>query len=111
MEDLATMPVLVCRQCQMIGFPPLYVCRKCGSSDFHESKITGEGEIYTHTTIRVAPEAYRDEAPYDIAIVELNPELRITARIITEVPGSIHIGDKVKFQRVDGRGYWFHLIS
>jgi uncharacterized protein len=105
------MPVVECRQCQAVGFPPQYVCRKCGASEFHEKEIPGIGTVYTHTTIRVAPEAYRDQAPYDIAIVELKPDLRISARIITDQAGAVHIGDKVTFQRVDDQGYWFKLIN
>jgi uncharacterized OB-fold protein len=59
----------------------------------------------------VAPEAYRDQAPYDIAIIELKPDLRITARISSDQAGSIHIGDQVEFQRVDDKGYWFKLVN
>jgi uncharacterized OB-fold protein len=109
MSNEKGMPVVECRQCQAVGFPPQYVCRKCGASEFSEKEIPGIGTVYTHTTIRVAPEAYKDQAPYDIAIVELNPDLRISARIMAEKPGSIRIGDKVAFQRVDDKGYWFKI--
>jgi uncharacterized protein len=105
------MPVVECRQCQAVGFPPQYVCRKCGHTDLNETEILGIGKVYTHTTIRVAPEAYRDQAPYDIAIVELKPDLRITARITSEQAGLVRIGDKVEFQRVDDNGYWFKLVN
>jgi uncharacterized protein len=110
MSDQNGMPVQQCRQCQTVGFPPQYVCRKCGHADLFETEIPGVGTVYTHTTIRVAPEAYRDQAPYDIAIIELKPDLRITARIITDQARSVRIGDKAAFQLVDDKGYWFKLI-
>jgi uncharacterized OB-fold protein len=78
--------------------------------DLHDTTIPGIGTIYTHTTIRVAPEAYREQAPYDIAIVELAPDLRITARIIAEKAGAVRVGDRAAFQRADDNGYWFKII-
>jgi uncharacterized protein len=111
MRNQQRMPVVECRQCQAVGFPPQYVCRKCGASEFSEKEIPGIGTVYTHTTIRVAPEAYRDQAPYDIAIVELMPDLRISARISSDKAGSVHIGDKVEFHHVDDKGYWFKLVN
>lgn len=104
-------PVIECKKCKALGFPPLYVCRKCGSTELCETEIEGNGTVYTHTTIRVAPDAYRDQAPYDIAIIELNPELRVTARLTTGESDQIRIGGKVQFDHVDGNGYWFKSAS
>jgi len=107
MNKEKSIPVVQCDQCKALGIPPLYVCRKCGSTTFKETKLPGIGTVYSYTTIRVAPEAYRDQAPYDIAIIELKPDLRVTARLSSDEAGAIRIGEQVEFQKVDENGYWF----
>ena len=69
------------------------------------------GTVYTETTVYSPPEAYASEAPYQIAIVELDGKAgRITARIAGE---RVAIGDRVvwvetlpngvaRFQRTSG---------
>jgi uncharacterized protein len=111
MSETGLIPVVECARCGSIGFPPMYVCRKCGGTDLRSVEIPGNGTIYTHTTIRVAPEAYRDQVPYDIAIIELKPDLRVTARIAGERLGNLKIGDAVVFDKVDQNGYWFNLAG
>jgi len=78
---------------------------------FKEAKLSGIGTVYSYTTIRVAPEAYRDQAPYDIAIVEMKSGVRITARVQAEVAGKVQIGEQVKFLRADENGYWFKAVN
>ena len=101
------MPVVQCEGCQALFIPPVYVCRKCESTRFVETEVDGKGVVYTHTTIRVAPEALRDQVPYTILIVELSPELRVTARLEKPQDSSLRVGQPVRFTRVDEQGYWF----
>lgn len=54
----------------------------------------GSGVVYTETIVHSAPEAFLSEAPYQIAIVELDAGGRITARIYGE---SVTIGERVDF--------------
>ena len=111
MNKEKSFPAVQCDQCKTSGIQPLFVCRKCGGTNFKETTLSGIGTIYSHTTIRVAPEAYRDQAPYDIAIVEMQPGLRITARIQSEEAGKIQIGEQVEYNRADENGYWFKRAS
>ena len=54
---------------------------------------TKTGVVYTETVVHSAPEQYVHEAPYQIAIVELDGKAgRITARIAGE---RVAIGDRV----------------
>lgn len=108
MREEKKMPLVECPSCGKAAVPPEYVCRKCGQTELRDIAVAGNGTIYTFTTIRIAPEAYRDQAPYDIAVVELDPELRVTARIVpggSEAP--LTIGQAVTFDHVDEAGYWF----
>ena len=54
----------------------------------------GPGTVYTETVVHSAPEAFVGEAPYQLAIVELDSGGRMTARI---AGGRVSIGDRVVF--------------
>lgn len=55
--------------------------------------MTGQrGKIYTETVIHAAPAAYVNDAPYQIAIVQLTTGRRVTVRIQGE---RVAIGDSV----------------
>ena len=50
------------------------------------------GTVYTETVVRIAPEAFKDQAPYQVAIVSFDDGTRVTARIEGE---RVAIGDAV----------------
>lgn len=54
----------------------------------------GSGTVYTETVVYSAPEAYVNDAPYQLAIIELAGGRRVTGRISGE---RAHIGDRVEF--------------
>jgi len=111
MVKSASMPVVQCEGCKALFIPPVYVCRKCESTHFCETTVDGKGFVYTHTTIRVAPEALRDQVPYTILIVELSPELRVTGRLEKPQASDLRVGQSVRFTRVDEQGYWFEASA
>ena len=53
-----------------------------------------KGVIYTETTVFAPPEQFAADAPYQIAIVALEGENRLTVRIAGE---RVQIGDAVEF--------------
>ena len=52
------------------------------------------GTVYTQTTIYSPPQAYVDEAPYQIAIVSFEDGRKLTVRIRG---AAVAIGDTVEF--------------
>jgi len=54
----------------------------------------GSGTVYTETVVFSPPEAYVNDVPYQLAIVELEDGHRITGRIDGE---RAQIGDRVTF--------------
>jgi len=54
----------------------------------------GAGVVYTETVVYSPPEAYVNDVPYQLAIVELENGRRITGRIDGE---RAQIGDRVLF--------------
>ncbi len=55
--------------------------------------LTG-GTVYTETVVWSPPEAYVNDAPYQLAIVDLDEGGRLTARILGD---RVEIGDRVEF--------------
>jgi uncharacterized OB-fold protein len=54
----------------------------------------GAGTVYTETVVYSAPEAYVNDAPYQLAIVQLENGRRLTGRIDGDRAA---IGDRVNF--------------
>jgi uncharacterized OB-fold protein len=54
----------------------------------------GSGTVYTETVVYSPPEAYVNDVPYQLAIIELENGRRLTGRIDGD---RAQIGDKVKF--------------
>jgi uncharacterized OB-fold protein len=59
-------------------------------------KLKGEGKVVTYTIIHVAPEGFEGQAPYVMAIIELDEGPRITAQIVDCDVDKVEIGMKVK---------------
>jgi hypothetical protein len=106
-----TLTALKCKKCNTVYIPPKYLCTECAGSELEEVSISGEGKVYTFTTIRVPPTAYKDSPPYDLAIIELENKLRLTARMMSDEHKEINIGSTVSFVKMDERGNWVFKLS
>ena len=85
-------------------------CPTCGSADLEPHEIAGDGRVIVWTTIHVPPTRYADEAPYTVAIVELEGGLRTTGRLIGDA--GRELGARVRLQRVDAeRGPMFEAVA
>lgn len=57
-----------------------------------------DGIVYTETVVHAAPENLISEAPYQIAIIDLEDGNRRTARILMSAQaGRVVVGDPVRF--------------
>jgi uncharacterized OB-fold protein len=57
-----------------------------------------DGVVYTETVVFAPPEQYAADAPYQLAILDLDTGGRLTVRILTNEAGDrAHIGDRVAF--------------
>jgi uncharacterized OB-fold protein len=62
-----------------------------------------DGVVYTETIVHAAPEQYATDAPYQLAIIELDGGGRVTARILDRA----RIGERVTFvDERDGVSYY-----
>ena len=67
-----------------------------------------KGVVYTETVVHAAPAQYAADAPYQLAIVELESGERLTVRIMAkEIEDRAFIGDRVEFvEERDGVSYF-----
>ena len=97
-----------CTKCGEIHFPPRRICMKCGAREFTTIVLAEEGKVVTHTVIRVAPDGYGDQAPYAMAVVELDGGGRIMSQVVDCDPEIVTIGMpvRIEFRKVnqDGEG-------
>lgn len=87
-----------CNECGNIQFYPKPICVKCSSIDLGWQEVSGEGTIYSLTSINrviMNSKEFGEEVPYVIASVELKEGLRMYGRIKTESGREPSIGDRV----------------
>ena len=100
-----------CKSCGRLSIPPKYLCPECGSNNFTDVALSGEGNILTYTTIRVPPLGFEEQVPYDIAVIQLDEGINLTAQICTQGEERPKIGDKVSFVDKEGGAYRFRLTG
>lgn len=89
MSAAAPVAVLRCADCGRIDSPGRVVCAGCLSTRLEPATVPGTGRLATWTTIRRAPTRFRDDAPYEVAVVDLDAGLRVTGRLAAGAAPSV----------------------
>lgn len=84
----------VCDDCGQVLLPPRPACYACGSRAVVVEEQPRTGEIYTYTAVHTPPPALADDAPYTIAVVELDGGGRLLGRVDADHE-DVAIGDPV----------------
>ncbi len=71
-----------CVRCSAIIAPPSGSCYSCGGNEMDWAQVSGRATLISFTVIHVAPEEFQEEAPYVIAIMELEEGTRVTSRLL-----------------------------
>lgn len=71
----------VCPHCSAKIFPPRDICPECGDEAKNHYQFSGRGEVYSYTTLYNAPAGYEEQAPYTVAIVQLEEGPLVTAQL------------------------------
>lgn len=74
-----------CKTCGVLNFPPRADCTNCLSSDVEWVQLSGKGRLITYTTAHFAPVGFEDDAPYTLALVELEEGPRVLAHLSKEI--------------------------
>ena len=95
-----------CVDCGMIIAPPSGTCYGCGSSNMKWAEVSGKGKLISFTVIHIAPDEFVEEAPYYVAIIELEEGTRVSARLLgfdPLKPEEISLGIAVKLDYEKGK--------
>lgn len=71
-----------CNDCANVYFPPRFHCPKCLSVNVEWMRASGKGILYSYMINHRAPPGFEDEAPYAIAVVQLEEGPRMMTNII-----------------------------
>ena len=98
-----------CEVCTKVYFPPRESCPYCRRKSIgkmKDLKFSGKGKVVTYTIIHEAPENFEGQAPYPIAIIQLEEGPKITAQIVDCKLEDVKIGMKVKstFRKIQEDG-------
>ncbi|MEM5797780.1 MAG: Zn-ribbon domain-containing OB-fold protein [Candidatus Aenigmatarchaeota archaeon] len=101
-----------CKVCSGVYFPPKQICPKCRrKGQLEEFALSGRGKIYSWTVIRAAPDGFEHQAPYAVAIIELEEGIKIAGQIVNP-PEEVEIGKPVRvvFRKIceDGQAGLIH---
>lgn len=87
-----------CTSCQTKFFPPRKLCPTCRRKGKIETyQFSGKGEIYSFSEITAPPAGLDLEAPYILAIVQLEEGSKMTTQIVDCTEADVKIGAPVEF--------------
>jgi uncharacterized protein len=77
------MEIQRCEDCSSFTFYPRGLCPSCNSRALRWSPVSGRGHIYSLTIVhRPTNPAFKSEAPYVVALVDLEEGCRMMSNII-----------------------------
>jgi uncharacterized OB-fold protein len=79
-------------------FPPRQVCSKCQGREFELFNMKRTGKVVTHTVIRTPSDEFSGEAPFAVAVVEMDDGARLTTQIADVAFEEIKIGMPVRLE-------------
>lgn len=71
----------VCSHCEEKIFPPRDICPGCGDDKQNEFSFSGNGTIYSYTTVYEAPSGFEEFVPYAVALIKLDEGPLVTAML------------------------------
>jgi hypothetical protein len=73
-----------CRACATTYFPPQPFCSSCSSEDVEVVRASGRGSLYSYVITHRAAHGF--EAPYVIAVVQLEEGPRLLSNVVGVAP-------------------------
>lgn len=94
-----------CAACTRIHYPPRLACEECGSREMQPIQMASIGKILTFTVTRTAPADLVPEAPYIVAVLEMDGGGRMLAQVVDLEPDNVEIGMRIRleFRKVRSR--------
>lgn len=93
-----------CTDCGIVQLIPRSLCAACQGHALEWKRSRGLGRILSHTTVHRAPTpAFRAEAPYVIALVDMDEGFRLMVNVKGGSSPVVTIGRRVRigFRKID----------
>ena len=107
---MASFEAFACDACKSLFAKPQHSCRRCGAPTILSVNLSGRGTLTSFTTIRVPPTVFLGQEPYDVAVIDLDEGLQVTARLTVPDGREAGIGDQAIFEEMLPYGPVFRLI-
>ena len=86
-----------CADCSRYIYYPRVVCPHCFGERIEWKDASGEGTIYSFTVARRgAGPAFKEDAPYVVALIDLKEGPRMMSNIVTDDVDVVRIGQQVR---------------
>jgi uncharacterized OB-fold protein len=85
-----------CEACDAVVFYPRAVCPHCLGSPLRWFTAAGTGRVYSYTVAHRAFGEFAGQAPFTVALIDLDEGVRMMARIVDADPGNVRIGLPVR---------------
>lgn len=86
-----------CRGCGHLALPPMPHCSNCLETDIEWVAASGRGTVFSWIEYHQGwLPGYRDETPYNVAIIELEEGLRVVSNLVGIAHERIAIGMPVE---------------
>jgi uncharacterized OB-fold protein len=86
-----------CAECGTLAVPPKEFCPSCQRRRWEPVPLAGAGRVTSFTVIRIPPRGRAAEAPYAVAVVQLEEGLSMLGRVVNIPLDAIKTGLPVKF--------------
>jgi uncharacterized protein len=95
-----------CNGCHRAVFPVRTVCPHCRATSFTPMALKPEGTVATYTLMHVPPAAFKLDAPYVLAVVDMADGVRITCQVADVDPDTVKVGMplRLEFRRLQEDG-------
>jgi uncharacterized OB-fold protein len=96
-----------CGRCGHVQAIPRAFCSACQDRNLQWRVSSGRGRVLSHTTVHRAPTpAFRADAPYVIALVDMDEGFRLMVNVEGGESSGVAIGRTVRigFREIDGVG-------
>lgn len=94
-----------CTRCDTVQFIPRARCVACQSCELAWRDSAGYGHVLSYTTVHRAPTpAFREDAPYVIALIDMEEGFRLMTNVAGASAAPLAIGARVRigFRNVEG---------
>jgi uncharacterized OB-fold protein len=86
-----------CGECDLLRYPIATVCPRCLSKSAAWERVSGRGTVFSTVVFhQVYNQAFADEVPYNVAIVQLAEGPMMMTNVVGVAPTSVSVGDAVR---------------